>query len=129
MHLLAYTQRVAAFAQLLIPIPISYEQKKRLVAFIQNLYGMKPSHAATLVLVGWYLIVPPSKLSPTYAYQQPLKMWQIIRSFDTADDCEEFKGAFFQSSQQEHALGMLNPSYRDYMFAECIASDDPRLSK
>jgi hypothetical protein len=26
-------------------------------------------------------------------------------------------------------LNMLEPAYRDYMFAECVASDDPRLKE
>jgi hypothetical protein len=88
---------------------------------------MKLHHAAALALVGWYLIIPPSNLSPTNAYKQPLNSWPIIRSFDSADDCEDFKGTFVESSHQQRAFGVLNPSYRDYMFAQCIATDDPRL--
>jgi hypothetical protein len=82
--------------------------------------------ALALVLVGWYLMVPPSKLSSN-AYKQPLNRWQVIQGFDRADDCEDFKGNYFESSRQERALGVLNPAYRDYMFAQCVASDDPRL--
>ena len=37
--------------------------------------------------------------------------------------------AFFEDSRQKVALNMLKPAYRDFMFAECIASDDPRLKE
>jgi hypothetical protein len=88
---------------------------------------MKPHHAITLALVGWYLMVPPSKLSATNAYKQSLNRWQVVQGFDTADGCEDFRLDFFQSARQERTLGVLNPAYRDYMFAQCVATDDPRL--
>jgi hypothetical protein len=59
--------------------------------------------------------------------QRTLAQWQIVRSFDTADDCNGFLSSFFESSQQKQALNILEPAYRDYMFAKCIATDDPRL--
>ncbi len=90
---------------------------------------MKLRHATALALVGWYLMLPPSKLSPTIAYKAPLNTWQLIRSFDTADDCEDFRGTFFENSKEQRALGLLNPAFRDYMFAECVASDDTRLKE
>ena len=61
------------------------------------------------------------------AYKKPLRQWHIVRSFDTADDCQDFLSTFFEDSREKQALNMLEPAYRDYMFAECIASDDPRL--
>jgi len=90
---------------------------------------MKPRHAAALTLVGWYLMIPSSTLPPGVAYKGPLRKWQIVRGFDTADDCQDFLGSFFEDSRQKQALNMLEPAYRDYMFAECVASDDPRLKE
>ena len=90
---------------------------------------MKPGHAAALALVGWYLIIPSSTLAPGVAYKEPLREWQIVRAFDSADDCEDFRSVFFDRSRQKQGLNMLEPAYRDYMFAECISSDDPRLAK
>jgi hypothetical protein len=90
---------------------------------------MKPCHTAALVLIGWYLIIPSSKLPPGVAYKEPLSKWQIVRGFDTADDCQDFLDTFFEDSHQKQALNLLEPAYRDYMFAECIASDDPRLKE
>ena len=50
---------------------------------------MKPSETAALVLVGWYLVTPPSTLPRNVSYKAPLRKWHIVRSFDTADDCED----------------------------------------
>jgi hypothetical protein len=91
--------------------------------------AMKPRHAAALALVGWYSIIPSSTLPPGVAYKEPLSRWQIVRGFDTADDCNDFLSSFFEDSRQKQALSLLEPAYRDYMFAECIASDDPRLKQ
>jgi hypothetical protein len=84
-------------------------------------------HAAALALAGWYLIIPSSTLPPGVAHKEPLRKWQTVRGFDSADDCEDFRSAFFERSRQRQGLNVLEPSYRDYMFAECIATDDPRL--
>ena len=90
---------------------------------------MTPRHIASLALVGWYLITPPSTLPPDLSYKAPLHKWHIVRAFDTADDCEDSRSSFFEDSRQKVALNMLEPAYRDFMFAECIASDDPRLKE
>jgi hypothetical protein len=79
---------------------------------------MCPRHVVALALVGWYLMVPPSTLPPGVAYKEPLSKWQIVRGFDTADDCRDFLGTFSEDSQQKQALNMLEPAYRDYMFAK-----------
>lgn len=89
---------------------------------------MKPHHAAALALVGWYLMIPPSStLPPGVAYKEPLRNWKIVRGFDTADDCDDFLSTFFEQAREKQGLNILEPAYRDYMFAECVASDDPRL--
>lgn len=83
---------------------------------------------ATFVLAGWYLMMPPS-IPPgtTHGYKRPLSQWRLVQAFDSADQCEEFKNTFFESSREQRTLGVLNPAYRNYMFADCFASDDPRL--
>src|SRR5215469_6650420 len=48
-------------------------------------------HAATLTLVGWYLIVPPY----VWPYSQrdlrvPISQWKIVQRFDTATPCEDY---------------------------------------
>jgi hypothetical protein len=88
---------------------------------------MKPRHAAALALASWYLITPSATLPPSVAYKQSLRNWQIVQGFETADGCEDFLSTFFERSQTKQGLNMLEPAYRDYMFATCISSDDPRL--
>ena len=78
-------------------------------------------------LIAWYLIIPSSNLPPGVAYKAPLSKWQIVRGFDTADNCQDFLDSFFENSHQKQALNLLEPAYRDYMFAKCVATDDPRL--
>jgi hypothetical protein len=89
--------------------------------------SLKFRHVFARALVGWYLIIPSSTLPPGIAHKEPFRKWQIVRGFDSADDCEDFRSAFFEHSRQKHGLNVLEPAYRDYMFAECIATDDPRL--
>ena len=91
--------------------------------------SLKFRHVAARALVGWYLIIPSSTLPLGIAHREPFRKWQTVRGFDSADDCEDFRSAFFEQSRQKHGLNVLEPAYRDYMFAECVATDDPRLKE
>jgi hypothetical protein len=84
--------------------------------------GMRRRYLAALAAVGWYLMVPPlSQRSPvgfdTYA---PLGRWQILGSFDKANDCEDTAARLTKSESDrlKHAR---------MLHGNCIASDDPRL--
>lgn len=88
---------------------------------------MKFRHFAPLGVIAWYLLIPPTALAPTAVQSEPLSTWQIVRGFDHADDCEDFKGDFVHNSALKHSLNTLKPNYRYYMYAQCIASNDPRL--
>jgi hypothetical protein len=88
---------------------------------------MKMRHWAPLGALAWYLLIPPAGLNPTAVQNEPLSTWQIVRGFDHSDDCEDYKDDFVRSSAQKHSLSALEPNYRYYMYAECIASNDPRL--
>ena len=48
----------------------------------------KVGHIAALALVLWYLIVPPSKGSPTFLFDAhaPFNQWTIRDTFDTATE-------------------------------------------
>lgn len=89
---------------------------------------MKLRHAAALALVGWYLMVPPliANPNPTTGGQlevsAPLSKWEIVRSFDTAAECNEAR-------QRTAASGVGNAEAQRLWqkYATCIASDDPRL--
>jgi hypothetical protein len=45
---------------------------------------MKPHHAAALALVGWYLMVLPTKDANGIDPSDPLPRWVVLRAFDTA---------------------------------------------
>jgi hypothetical protein len=49
---------------------------------------MRTCHAAALMLVGWYLMVPVRFPNPTVNPCLPLSQWTIFESFDTAAKCE-----------------------------------------
>jgi len=88
---------------------------------------MLARHAAALAFAGWYLMITSSRLPPNLSYKQPLRKWQIVRSFDDAEECQDSLDEFFEQSREKKSVDMLEPAYRDFMFAECVASDDPRL--
>src|SRR5262249_7470398 len=77
--------------------------------------------AATALLAGWYLIVPPmhqsgfwSRLGMRFAdTNAPLSQWSIVGAFKTSRECEA-------------AIAKRTAGQRE---ARCIGSDDPRLAK
>lgn len=104
---------------------------------------VKPRHAAAIALVGCYLMVPPARLQhATRPFDlvrpnAPLSEWTIWKTFDSAKDCEHQKAEEYREGS--NALKRLqfprndaqNNFYAEMkvakMFAECIATDDPRL--
>jgi hypothetical protein len=78
----------------------------------------KLTHIAPLVLVGWYLLVPPSQDT-----NLPISQWNHIGSFDTAAECEKNRVDLHRQNLNDPAKDQL------ILLSECIASDDPRLAK
>ena len=83
-------------------------------------------HAATLALVGWYLMGPPVisvhfESSDFADPDAPLSKWTILKSFDAAKDCEAGR----QNMLREHKNKHDEVVYDD---AVCIVTDDPRLT-
>jgi hypothetical protein len=51
---------------------------------------MNRRHAAALVLLGWYLMAPPfAQNGGGLVKDAPLKAWQNLAVYDSADDCTE----------------------------------------
>jgi hypothetical protein len=86
-------------------------------------------HAATLALVGWYLMLPPagsveSRRNPSTGFYvaystQPLDAWEIAGSYGTAAACR---------TALEQANQLARQDCPDCSaVAACIASNDPRL--
>jgi hypothetical protein len=88
--------------------------------------------SAALVLVGWYLMVPPWPAKTS----TPLSQWIIVKSFDTAANCESglhqqqvsARALAKHVEQGTSPLPKELPEFEAHWFwATCIATDDPRL--
>lgn len=101
---------------------------------------MKRRHAAALVLVGWYLMLPPFNLdkAPWIDDKAPLSKWTIKASTDSALECAEIRNHEQESASTEYqkylAAGQHTPlnvatTFMDSLSAQCVATDDPRLAK
>lgn len=99
---------------------------------------MKP-HAIALTLLAWYLMGPPPAENMKIDSTAPLSHWKSIRVYDTADACEAGRTEIMAEAKQD--LGAINHTPESSLtlahqrfdeaiqFAECIATDDPRLVK
>jgi hypothetical protein len=92
---------------------------------------MNLQHAAALAILSWYLVGPPITgvhILPTTPFphvdtvntEVPFTKWTILKSFDTAQDCEAGPSAMVKQHYTQHNALV----YED---AVCIATDDPRL--
>ena len=93
---------------------------------------LNPPHAATLALVGWYLMVPPPYSVGAHSLP-PLSKWSIYKTFESADICTNFR--------EDVTTGMLQDAPPDFVAhfdggfmnifqqAERVATDDPRLKE
>ena len=99
---------------------------------------MKPRHAAALALVGWYLLGPPLKADLKIDADAPFSRWKTIRVYDTADACEVGRTKTMALAEQDlrHPVERPHDPYpqsarrlldEEIHFAQCIATDDPRL--
>ena len=90
-------------------------------------------HHATLSLVGWLLMVPPSVVHNRLPVdlEVPLSKWRIFSTHDSAAECEQGLVAFYKVAKAELVANPANESDRIQFYqlenAQCIASDDPRL--
>jgi hypothetical protein len=102
---------------------------------------MNLRHAAALALVGWYLMLPSVHSSgpgPWIDLKAPLSKWTTEASFDSATECSlarhdkrvsnvtELKK--YQSSGQKIPFELETEGF-SWDNAQCVAIDDPRLSK
>lgn len=116
---------------------------------------MNLRHAATLALVGWYLMVPPAVSRQNWnrlMQSAPLGRWVIRDSFDSADACRKARDGLAARGEQEidtaYDRWLAGRAPSDKLMSEwaekynalvavrladtlatCIASDDPRLKE
>jgi hypothetical protein len=91
---------------------------------------VKFCHAASLALVGWYLMVPPFE-QPNV----PLSRWRVIGSFDFSGACAQGRDKLLTESVKHdttHEIAIHVQGSKigyDPSVATCIATNDPRLAK
>ena len=56
----------------------------------------KIRQAGTLVLVGWFLMVPPPAGAGRRLTFEPLWMWKVIDTFDSREECEQMRSDLIQ---------------------------------
>jgi hypothetical protein len=97
-------------------------------------------HLAALVLVGWYLMMPPdsSKIPHDVDADVPLSHWIVVTTYDDQDTCENALTGIQNSQTDPITLdksGKLKRLDRHddalakarALNAACVASDDIRL--
>jgi hypothetical protein len=95
-------------------------------------------HASALVLVGWYLMLPPvNPNNLSVDSDAPIAQWEIGNSFDSASQCDalrlQVRAASNSRARYDDAKSQQHPplSYSEWQkrlkAAVCIATDDPRL--
>jgi hypothetical protein len=93
-------------------------------------------HAAALALVGWYLIVPPTRVDREglpeplpdksgffYDTDAPLSNWFNEGNFDSAAACAQ------SLSELRHTPRATAADRIQESAAKCVATDDPRLKE
>jgi hypothetical protein len=109
---------------------------------------MKHQHGVTLLMCGWYLLVPQviRWIPLVLLTNKPLSQWETRESFDTAQECKDARHkirGFLDSEvskQRQEAVSqkaydndpvvnMLWAEQAKLAGSECIATDDPRLAK
>jgi hypothetical protein len=102
--------------------------------FAKGAEGLKSRHAAALVLVGCYLIVPSFTDRLMLLHGDPhtigaliindLSTWQTLQAYDTAEQCEAVRAAL---KSKDNGGAVKTDLQVEARFAQCIATDDPRL--
>ena len=82
-----------------------------------------------LALVGWYLLIPPwavmgSEMRPIPDPDALLSKWVNEGNFDSAGVCDHALSQFLNAAQRKPL-----PDRSRANFAQCVATDDPRLKE
>ena len=87
---------------------------------------MKLHHFAVLVSIGWYLMIPPPMSSDRAMVDlnAPLSKWRVFSPYATARECAQGQVKYAELTKTGDKL-----QHRQFIAAQCIASDDPRLKE
>jgi len=90
-------------------------------------------HVAALALTGWCLMMPPFVQGKHGVVDgaAPRSKWTVTNAFDSAAECENFRGTSTIFDQKRSPQGPTNQSYKVFRaqraLSQCIAIDDPWL--
>jgi hypothetical protein len=85
---------------------------------------MRFRYAAALLLVGWYLLIPPQAHGGPFDLAAPLSHWLIYGRFDSLHECEHAKAL-----NRETFKAPDDPLKEAFEHAQCVATNDPRLAR
>jgi hypothetical protein len=110
------------------------------------LEAMKLRHAAALVTIGWYLMIPPGHLAAPPAHNKkhnsvlipdaraPLNGWYPLQTFSTEILCHQALRDLSGPSTARYSFMKRHRSPGEHQFltkalplGQCIATDDPRI--
>lgn len=78
---------------------------------------MKPPYVALAALAVWYLVAPPKMPfygATTWNLDAPTAQWVVIRSFDSAQSCEQWK------ADADYKANQIQPTFD---VDRCVPSD------
>jgi hypothetical protein len=78
---------------------------------------MKLQHAAGLVLVAWYLMLPPPTSLGERLIYEPLSEWKLIDEFESESVCRKMRAKLIEQMSRT-AIDT----------ARCVPADDPGLA-
>jgi hypothetical protein len=89
---------------------------------------MKLHHAAALVLVGWYLFLPPTSPDHSVDTKAPLSLWfKANHRFSSLSECKKVKQQLVDLHIKPYSSEHEREKAEGEMAAICVSSDDPRL--
>jgi hypothetical protein len=78
------------------------------------------------------MMVPPMSQTVHFGvdYKVPPHSWPIMRAFDKAEACEDYRShelEKYRASAATAAKNIPQTFFNALLFSQCVASDDPRL--
>jgi hypothetical protein len=97
---------------------------------------MTPRRAATIALLGWYLMIAPRNggiLKP-FDFNAPLSKWEQGETYASKADCEKARSTQISERQDKSeeiksrkTKRILQHAIEGLQHGQCVSADDPRL--
>jgi hypothetical protein len=93
---------------------------------------MKLHHAATLALVGWYLMYPPINGKAPNLYVDSaasLSRWDIENFYGSKAKCDHWKAIWNSDEAWRTGANSHPPMRAAFAKSLCVSADDPRIKE